>query len=203
MKLKEHSTNLRSKDTETAEADVLWLPSFHFVVTIVECPNNMTDAERASLMALAVESHSPFPIEQIFWGYYPELSSQTALLYMGLKEQFTVNEYAIEGAQYVFPAFLAAVVATSEYDGIQFFADDYGLSALWCEANNPLPRKVLSRRWSAFGVESPLPKMAKYCSKLSATGRKNYKLLQMFPSSIGSFDCPVCNLNPRRHFIYR
>ena len=76
---------------------------------------------------------------------------------MGLKEQFTVNEYAIEGAQYVFPAFLAAVVATSEYDGIQFFADDYGLSALWFEANNPLPRKVLSRRWSAFGVESPPP----------------------------------------------
>lgn len=157
MKLKEHSTNLRSKDTETAEADVLWLPSFHFVVTIVECPNNMSDTERASFMALAVESHSPFPIEQIFWGYYPELSSQTALLYMGLKEQFTVNEYAIEGAQYVFPAFLAAVVATSEYDGIQFFADDYGLSALWCEANNPLPRKVLSRRWSAFGVDCPPP----------------------------------------------
>ena len=68
MKLKEHSTNLRSKDTETAEADVLWLPSFHFVVTIVEYPNNMTDAERASLMELAVESHSPFPIEQIFGG---------------------------------------------------------------------------------------------------------------------------------------
>lgn len=155
MKLKEHSTNLRSKVTETAEADVLWLPSFHFVVTRVECPNTIFGTERTSLIELAVESHSPFPLEQIFWGYYPEPSSQQALLYMGLKEQFAVRESAIGSAQYAFPAFLAAVVAKSEYNGIQLFADDYGLSALWFEANNPLPRKVLSRRWSAFGVDTP------------------------------------------------
>ena len=67
----------------------------------------MTDAERASLMELAVESHSPFPIEQIFWGYYPEPSSQKALLYMGLKEQFAVNEYAIRRRPICIPRFFS------------------------------------------------------------------------------------------------
>ena len=155
MELKKYSTNHRSNDIEAVEADVIWLPSFHFVVIRVECPNTMTGTERTSFIELAVESHSPFPIEQIYWGYYPEPSSQQALLYMGLKEQFPLSESAIGSAQYVFPSFLAAVVAKREYDGIQLFADDYGLSALWFEASNPLPRKVLSRRWSAFGVESP------------------------------------------------
>jgi Tfp pilus assembly protein PilN len=155
MELKKYSTNHRSNDIEAAQADVIWLPSFHFVVIRVECPNTMTGTERTSFIELAVESHSPFPVEQIYWGYYPEPSSQQALLYMGLKEQFPVSESAIGSAQYVFPSFLAAVVAKREYDGIQLFADDYGLSALWFEASNPLPRKVLSRRWSAFGVESP------------------------------------------------
>ena len=155
MELKEHSINHRFKGIEAAKADVLWLPSFHFVVTRVECPNTIPDAERASLMDLTVESHSPFPVEQLFWGYHPDPSSQQALLYMGLKEHFAISKSTIEGAQYAYPTFLAALGVTSERDDIQIFVDDYGLSALCFEARNPLPKKVLSRSWSAFAVDSP------------------------------------------------
>lgn len=169
MELKEHLNDPRSLDRVSTSTGVLWLPSIHFVSTSLDCPDALSDRERTAFMELAVESHSPFPIDQIFWGYYLEPSKQQALLYMGLKELFAVNADAIEAAQYVYPSFLAALVTTSEHDGIQIFADADGLSALWLEANNSVPKKVFSRRWSAFGVDSPPPAD---CEALLKTVRK-------------------------------
>ena len=132
-------------------------------------------------MELALESHSPFPIEQIFWGYYRAPSSQQALLYMGLKDQFSVSESAIQGAHYVYPAFLAGLSATNDRDGIQIFADSAGLSALWLEANTPVPKKVFSRSWAAFGEKIHYHKIATRCSESSVTGPENSTQIQIYP----------------------
>ena len=157
MEVKEPTSDPRPRSMQSSTAEVLWLPSYQFVATRVDCPKSLSDAECTSLMELALESHSPFPIEQIFWGYYRDLPSQQALLYMGLKEQFSASESAIKYAHYVYPTFMAGLSATNERDGIQIFADSEGLSALWLEANTPVPKKVFSRSWAAFGEKNSLP----------------------------------------------
>ena len=54
-----------------------------------------------------------------------------------------------------FPSFLAAITADIKYQGIQFFADTHGISALWLETNHTLPKKNHESPLGCFRVKSP------------------------------------------------
>lgn len=130
---------------------VALLPDGLFFTRAVPVAAGATSAEAAAQIELALEAVAPFPISQLFFGYFWTPGAETAFVFAAYRRRFTSEQIAAwEGAQLVLPAFAALLGATVKPGATVMLVSPEGLTAIhW--AQGPVPASVLFR---------PLPPVA-------------------------------------------
>jgi len=86
--------------------DVLVLPAEYFFIEKVEVPTALAPAELADFAELSMEAVSPFPLDQLRWGFLIAPDSQHLLIYAALKERLKLAGHTeLESYTWVLPDF--------------------------------------------------------------------------------------------------
>src|SRR5476651_1475450 len=84
---------------------VALLPDGLFFVRSVEVPADVTPAEIGLQVELALETLAPFPLGQLYYGYYWTPGSTRALVFAAYRRRFTAEQVAAwDGVELVLPA---------------------------------------------------------------------------------------------------
>ena len=84
------------------------LPDAVFFSRPIPVPAAATRPEVVSQVGLALESFSPFPLAELYHGYYWPEGADRALAYAAYRRRFTVEQISEwSGAEFVIPAFAA------------------------------------------------------------------------------------------------
>ncbi|MGB0743647.1 MAG: hypothetical protein ACPGSB_03885 [Opitutales bacterium] len=124
---------------------VLVLPGHIFFVERVELPTTLEGAELDDFAELSLEGISPFPVEQLFWGFIHSEPSASILLYAAYKERVKALGYTeLESYLWVLPDFAASSGAYFPEDVTLCLESEQGCSSVYLSKGESLPEKVLS-----------------------------------------------------------
>jgi Tfp pilus assembly protein PilN len=76
-----------------------------------------------NIVALALESSSPFPLSEIFWGYFVDSKASTIHIFSVLKSRLKAIDAGAEFAAYILPDFLLAIVVPAVTRAILKYGD--------------------------------------------------------------------------------
>jgi hypothetical protein len=127
---------------------VVLLPDAVFFSRAIPVPAGAPRGEVVSQVALALESLSPFPIAQLYYGYYWPEGADRALAFAAYRRRFTVEqleEWA--SAEYVLPAFAAVLGIEAGPATTVVLSSPEGLTAVHWD-RGPVPASV---------VQAPVP----------------------------------------------
>lgn len=86
--------------------DVLVLPAEYFFIEKVEVPTALAPAELTDFAELSMEAVSPFPLDQLRWGFLIAPDGQHLLIYAALKERLKLAGHGeLETYTWVLPDF--------------------------------------------------------------------------------------------------
>jgi hypothetical protein len=114
-----------------------------FFTRPIPVPAGATRAEVVAQVGLALEAHSPFPLAQLYFGYYWPEGADRALAFASYRRRFTVEQLGEwSGAEHVLPAFAAMLGAQVPPATTLVLSSADGLTAVhW--ARGPVPTAVL------------------------------------------------------------
>lgn len=140
---------------------VALLPDGLFFTRAVAIAPGATAVEAASQIELALEAISPFPLTQLFYGYFWTAGSETAFVFAAYRRRFTAEQIAAwEGAALVLPAFAALLGAEVKPATTVILAAADGLTAIhW--AAPAVPAVVLFRPFAPELAGAPEADAAK------------------------------------------
>jgi len=102
-------------------------------------------SEIAAQVELALEASSPFPLAQLYYGWFARPGADRAFVFAAYRRRFTDDQMAgWEGAEVVMPAFAAAFGANLEPATTVLMAEPDGLTALGWDGPG-VPSRVLTR----------------------------------------------------------
>lgn len=124
---------------------VALLPDGLFFTRALPVTPGATPAEAAAQVELALEAVSPFPIAQLFYGYFWTPGAESAFVFAAYRRRFTADQIdAWTGAELVLPAFAALLGIDAKPATTVVLTSPEGLTAVhW--ATGPVPAAVLFR----------------------------------------------------------
>jgi hypothetical protein len=124
---------------------VVLLPGALFFVRSVPVAMDATPAEVATQVELALEAVSPFPLAQLYYGWFPVPAAGRAVVFASYRRRFTADQLEAWGdAELVLPAFAATFATRLDPATTVVLNEPEGLTAIhWDE--NSLPGQVLVR----------------------------------------------------------
>jgi len=138
----------------TTDCPVQWLPGHPLIVQNLEFSSELAGEDLLSAVELAVESSAPVPIEQLAWGWYHDPTKNRVLVYMSLREMCLRIAPDFEAADYVYPAFLAALGEAVVAPCIRLILTGSDISAVYFSENTSLPDWIISRRHKSDSAEN-------------------------------------------------
>lgn len=124
---------------------VAFLPDALFFTRPVAVAAGATPAEAAVQVELALEGISPFPLAQLYYGWFWRPGSEHALVFAAYRRRFTSEQTAAwAGVDLVLPAFAAVLGAAVEPATTVILAAPEGFTAVHWESG-PVPAKILGR----------------------------------------------------------
>lgn len=138
-----------TKSTESVET-ITFVPASHCFIHLAERPAGIEGQELAEFAELTLEALSPFPIEQLAWGYLCGANDDCLLLYAAYKPRLNNDNIApFPQSGYVLPVF-AALYPLKIHAPTLFFIHYPGeLSAVYASPEVPVPIWVESRTLEA------------------------------------------------------
>ena len=133
---------------ESPTKPVVFLPGHAFFVDIFETPEALETSEIENLVELSLESLSPFPIEQLCWGFIHSEEAQKILLYATHRERLEQLGYKdLKNYLWVFPDFIAPLKSSQMPSGEDILLDG-GLSQTFIRTldGSQFPNQILSRQ---------------------------------------------------------
>ena len=95
---------------------VCFVPSQFFFFEVLSIDSELSTAERDDFIQLQIETLSPFPIEQIVFGYYIVPNTQYCVLYSALKDRLEAENFeSLDSYTWVLPDFITALVEKTEH----------------------------------------------------------------------------------------
>ncbi|MGF1485067.1 MAG: hypothetical protein ACFBZ8_11965 [Opitutales bacterium] len=132
----------------SAPEPIRWIPGAVFFCHLEELAPGLPADEVASLAELTVEELSPFPIEQLAWGYLHNAEKSRLFLFAAFRESLRQEGESPDAwvrDTFVFPDFLPALVRdTTGPAQARFFLTDSSLTAALHRAGEVYPDTVLS-----------------------------------------------------------
>ena len=148
---------------------VALLPDGLFFIRAVEVPADMAPGEVGLQVELALEALAPFPLPQLYYGYFWAPGSARALVFAAYRRRFTADQVAEwDGVELVIPAFAALLGGTVAPATTVVLSSAEGLTAIHWDAG-PVPAQVFFR---------PLPPEA---TEEERTGARD-ELIRRMPS---------------------
>ena len=134
---------------------VALLPDGLFFTRALPVAAGATPAEAAAQVELALEAVSPFPIAQLFYGYFWTPGAETAFAFAAYRRRFTAEQIAAwSGADLVLPAFAALLGAAVKPATTVLLASPEGFTAIhW--ADGRVPASVLFRPFPPVAEGTP------------------------------------------------
>lgn len=124
---------------------VALLPDGLFFTRALPVATGATPAEAAAQIELALEAVSPFPVAQLFYGYFWTPGAETAFAFAAYRRRFTSEQTAQwAGAEVVLPAFATLLGAQVNPATTVILASPEGLTAIHWE-HRAVPSSVLFR----------------------------------------------------------
>jgi len=116
------------------------LPDAVFFSRSIPVPAAETRSEVVSQVGLALESFSPFPLAQLYYGYYWPEGADRALAYAAYRRRFTVEQISEwSGAEFVIPAFAAFLGADAAPGTTLILTAADGITAVhWDQGSVPV-----------------------------------------------------------------
>jgi len=124
---------------------VALLPDATFFTRAIPIAAGATPAEAASQIELALEGMAPFPLAQLYYGWFWQAGAEHALVFAAYRRRFTTDQTAEwDGAEVVMPSFAAVLGAAVEPATTVVLSAAESVTAVhW--AAGPVPAKVLTR----------------------------------------------------------
>lgn len=124
---------------------VAFLSDALFFTRTAAVTKGATPTEAAAQLELAVEGMSPFPLAQLYYGWFWRPGAEHALVFASYRRRFTTEQTAEwEGAEVVLPAFAAVLGAEVEGATTIMLNAAEGITAVhW--ADSRVPDKVVFR----------------------------------------------------------
>jgi hypothetical protein len=132
---------------------VVVLPDAVFFSRAVPVPAGAPKAEVVGQVGLALEALSPFPLAQLYYGYYLPEGADRALAFASYRRRFTAEQLAAwAGADYVLPAFAALLGCDVAPATTVLLSAPEGLTAVHWD-QGPVPGLVLYHPLKAEATE--------------------------------------------------
>jgi hypothetical protein len=121
------------------------LPDAAFFTRAIPLAAGATAAEATAQIELSLESIAPFPLAQLYYGWYWKSGSEQAMVFAAYRRRFTAEQTAEwDGAEVVLPGFAAALGAGVEPATTLVLSYPEAITAVhW--ATGPGPSHVLTR----------------------------------------------------------
>ncbi len=129
------------------ELKVGLVPTDAFFTRKVELPEGLSKEERLAFIQLDLEGNSPFPMEQLVWGFVEDSKSNYVFVYATPKQR--LRKLGIEDLPsyyQLFPGFISLNGMTVEKPSIRFLSQNGVLSAIFLSPGNPVPEKIIARK---------------------------------------------------------
>lgn len=124
---------------------VALLPDALFFTRALSIASGATTADAAAQVELALEAISPFPLAQLYYGWFWTPGTERAFVFASYRRRFTSEQAATwQGAELVLPSFAAVLGAVVEPATTLILASPDGLTAVHWDAG-PVPAQVLCR----------------------------------------------------------
>ncbi len=125
---------------------VAFLPDALFFTRAVPVASGATAAEAAAQVELALEGISPFPLAQLYYGWFWLPGAERAFVFASYRRRFTSEQASSwAGVDFVLPTFAAVFGATVEPATTVVLASPEGFTGVHWDSG-PVPASVLSRQ---------------------------------------------------------
>ncbi|MFP4283492.1 MAG: hypothetical protein ACLFU2_12790, partial [Opitutales bacterium] len=133
------------------EQPLVLVPAHCFFTHSFEVATGLSEDERENYLALALEGGSPFPVEQLAWGYLHEPGETRALVYATLRSRVgSIGEFDLSACYHLFPGFISRLcVSPPAQPTVRFLAQGGAVSALFLQPGSRIPERIVSRRVEA------------------------------------------------------
>lgn len=125
------------------------VPADAFYMRTVELPQGLTGDEAEAFIQLDMEGNSPFPMDQLAWGYLHSKDSARAVAYATPKARLKrLDISSIKDYYQLFPGFITLYGEQVEQPTIRFLSQCSVLSAIYLRPGESVPVRISSRRIS-------------------------------------------------------
>ena len=132
----------------------LLLPGECFFCRTLELPTEIGEEEMAQFAEFSIENLSPFPIEQLAWGFFHETGAKKILIYAVYLERLRQKGFSdLDQYYHVYPGFVAALNQTFSKPTAVFTACHDSLTLALFGADSPIPEAVHSISYDSADSE--------------------------------------------------
>lgn len=110
-------------------------------------PDEVFSKNLDSFLEISIEGLSPFPVDQLYWGYLYDKTEKSVLLYAMYAERLSLEEKAVllgDDIAYVFPSFIAGYGFQYQQPTISFISAEGAMTALFWNSESTIPSRVES-----------------------------------------------------------
>ena len=139
--------NLEAKlGSKLANRNVLLVPGEVFYCHSLTLPPAISDGEIDQYVELSLEGLSPFPLDQLFWGFLRDEKSSLVLIYAAYRESIIKLDLDnLDHHYHVLPGFITLSGVSFDQPTITFLCENNSLTALLFAANSTIPENVLTQ----------------------------------------------------------
>jgi hypothetical protein len=156
--------------------NVVLLPDALFFVRAISLADGATPAGLAAQAELALEALSPFPLTQLYYGFYHRPGTPLALLYAAYRKRFTSEQTAAwAGADLVIPSFVALIGGEVKPATALLLSAGDDLTLLhWSDGK--LPEKISTHM---FAPDTPEEERAKVRDEMLRSAGESRKVISL------------------------
>lgn len=131
-------------EAEAPERDrILLLPGYLFFVESIPLAEDLSPEDTESLAVLTLEGMTPFPLEQLSWGYTVDKKTRHLLLFAAYQERLKAAGYPnLEPYRQAYPDFIALDNSGADAPQTHILSTPEGLTAASFEAGARFPSEV-------------------------------------------------------------
>lgn len=133
------------KESVRNSSSIILVPGEYFFTEKVRLLEEVSGKDLDAFLAIRLEGMSPFPIDQLYWGYLHDRVEKSVFLYAMYIGRFTLEQREVfsgEGIAHVFPSFIAAYGQRHKESTITFLSSKASLSAICWEKKSLLPLRI-------------------------------------------------------------
>ena len=131
--------------SKLANRKVLLVPGEVFYCHSLTLPPEISDSEIDQFAELSLEGLSPFPLDQLLWGFLRDEKTSLILIYAAYRE--SINNLGVENLDqyyHVLPSFITINGVSFDEPSITFLSENNSMSALTFSAHSTVPENVFT-----------------------------------------------------------